>query len=36
MKRYGGQEVVVTDKLRSYGAAMKVFGNADRQERVAG
>ena len=32
MKRYGGPEVVVTDKLRSYGAAMKVFGNADRQE----
>ena len=32
MKRYGGPEVVVTDKLRSYGAAMKVVGNADRQE----
>ena len=32
MKRYGRPEVVVTDKLRSYGAAMKVFGNADRQE----
>ena len=32
MKRYGGPEVVVTDKLRSYGAAMKVIGNADRQE----
>jgi len=32
MKRYGGPEVVVTDKLRSYGAAMKVFGNADRPE----
>ena len=32
MKRYGVPEVVVTDKLRSYGAAMKVFGNADRQE----
>ena len=31
MKRYGGPEVVVTDKLRSYGAAMKVVGNADRQ-----
>ena len=26
MKRYGGPEVVVTDKLRSYGAAMKVVG----------
>jgi putative transposase len=32
MKRYGQPEVVVTDKLRSYGAAMKVIGNADRQE----
>ena len=32
MKRYGGPEVVVTDKLRSYCAAMKVVGNADRQE----
>ena len=32
MKRYGGPEVVVTDKLRSYGAAIKVVGNADRQE----
>ena len=32
MKRYGGPEVVVTDQLRSYGAAMKVVGNADRQE----
>ena len=32
MKRYGQPEMVVTDKLRSYGAAMKVIGNADRQE----
>jgi len=32
MKRYGNPEVIVTDKLRSYGAAMKVIGNADRQE----
>jgi putative transposase len=32
IKRYGGPEVVVTDKLRSFGAAMKVVGNADRQE----
>ncbi len=32
MKRYGQPEVVVTDKLRSYGAAMKVIGNANRQE----
>ena len=32
MKRYGQPHVVETDKLRSYGAAMKVFGNAERQE----
>jgi putative transposase len=32
MKRHGRAEVLVTDKLRSYGAAMKVIGNADRQE----
>ncbi len=32
MKRYGKPEVTVTDKLRSYGAAMKVIGNADKQE----
>jgi len=32
MKRYGQPHVIVTDKLRSYGAAMKVIGNADRQE----
>ncbi|MEP2529952.1 IS6 family transposase, partial [Shimia sp.] len=32
MKRYGQPEVVVTDKLRSYGAAMKVIGNAMKQE----
>ena len=32
MKRYGSPEIVVTDKLQSYGAAMKVIGNADRQE----
>ena len=32
MKRYGSPKIVVTDKLRSYGAAMKVIGNADRQE----
>jgi putative transposase len=31
MKRYGQPKIVVTDKLRSYGAAMKVIGNADRQ-----
>ena len=32
MKRYGQPHVIVTDKIRSYGAAMKVIGNADRQE----
>jgi len=32
MKRYGRPEIVVTDKLRSYKAAMKVFGNEARQE----
>ena len=31
MKRYGCPEVVVTDKLRSYRAAMKVNGNEARQ-----
>ena len=32
MKRYGSPTVIVTDRLRSYGAAMKVTGNADKQE----
>ena len=32
MKRHGRPDVIVTDKLRSYGAAMKVIGNADQQE----
>ena len=32
MKRFGSPKIIVTDKLRSYGAAMKVIGNADRQE----
>ena len=32
MKRYGQPEVVVTDRLRSYRAAMKIIGNAERQE----
>ena len=34
MKRYGRPEVIVTDRLRSYRAAMKVIGNAERQETV--
>ena len=32
MKRYGRPEVVVTDRLRSYRAAMKIIGNDERQE----
>ena len=32
MKRYGNPAVIVIDKLRSYGAAMKVIGNASGQE----
>ncbi len=32
MKRYGRPEAIVTDKLRSYHAAMKVIGIAERQE----
>ena len=32
MKRHGRPHTLVTDKLRSYGAAMKVVGNANRQE----
>ena len=31
-KRNGRLEVVVTDRLRSYRAAMKGIGNAERQE----
>ena len=32
MKRYGKPEVVVTDGLRTYGAAMTEVGNAEKQE----
>jgi len=32
MKRYGGPHSIVTDRLRSYRAAMKVIGVSDRQE----
>ena len=32
MKRYGAPRTVVTDRLRSYGAAMKEIGSIDRQE----
>ena len=31
MKRYGHPKIIVTDKLRSYRAAMKVIGNEARQ-----
>ena len=31
MKRYSGPRVIVTDRLRSYGAAMKVIGVEGRQ-----
>jgi putative transposase len=32
MKHYGNPHVLVTDKLRSYGAAIKIIGNAKKQE----
>jgi putative transposase len=32
MKRYGQPNLIVTDRLRSYGAAMKEMGNAEKQE----
>jgi len=32
MKRYGRPKTIVTDRLRSYGAAMKVIGNLEGQE----
>ncbi|MEY8120711.1 IS6 family transposase [Falsihalocynthiibacter sp. BN13B15] len=32
MNRHGKAEVLVADKLRSYGAAMKIIGNAGKQE----
>ena len=32
MKRHGRPQIIVTDKLRFYGAAMKILGNANRQE----
>jgi putative transposase len=32
MKRYGRPRSIVTDRLRSYAAAMKVIGNAANQE----
>ena len=35
MKRYGSPRTVITDRLRSYGAAMKEIRMIDRQEAVA-
>ena len=32
MKRHGSPKVIVTDRLRPYGAAMKVIGNVDKQQ----
>jgi transposase-like protein len=32
MERHGRPRIFVTDKLRSYGAAMKEIGHVDRQE----
>ena len=32
MKRFGALRTIVTDRLRSHGAAMKTIGNVDRQE----
>ena len=32
MNRYGQPKVIVTDRLRSYRAAMNVIGNTERQE----
>jgi len=32
MKRYGRPRTIVTDRLRSYSAAMKVIGNGEHQE----
>ena len=36
MKRYGHPEAIVTDRLRSYRAAMNVIGNAERQKTGRG
>ena len=32
LKRYGSPTVILTNRLRKNGAAMKVFGNVDKQE----
>ena len=35
MRKHGQPEIIVTDQLRSYGAALKEIGNAARQETAA-
>ena len=35
MKRHGRPETIVTDRLRSYGAALKGLGRGDDRENVA-
>ena len=35
MKRYGKPDVIVTDRLRSYGAAMKATGNGEKPYRCS-
>ena len=32
IRRHGNHEIFVTDRLRSYGGAIKVIGNVDKQE----
>ena len=32
MRKHGRPETIITDRLRSYGAALKEFGALDRQE----
>ena len=32
LKRHGSPDAITTDGLRSYGAAMKLLGNAEKQE----
>jgi putative transposase len=34
MKRQGKVAVIINDRLRFHGAALKVIGNSDRQETV--
>ena len=36
VKRHGKCEVLVTDKLRSYGVAMKVMGNVENRKTDVG